>query len=200
MTRSLAEPRAVAPWSLPDLRRAVAAPRPVAPAATAVEAAEEAAYRRGFEDGCAARDAESARTVADAASAMAAAVEALARAAHETQARVGATVPALALAVSRHLIEREVQADPTIVDTLVRRALAMAPLTGTVTVRLHPGDLAAVQAAAPELPAAAGPRELKWVPDPSLHRGSCVVETPTAVVDGRVDRALLDLYDRLVHD
>ena len=67
--------------------------------------------------------------------------------------------------------------------------------------RLNPDDLAALgaghRAARAERP---GARRSQWVADPTLERGSFLVESPTRIVDGRIDAALRQLYERLDHD
>ena len=107
---------------------------------------------------------------------------------------------ALAIGIARHVVGVEFEADPQLVATLVARALAMAPLAGPVTLRLHPDDLEAIR----DLPlirdARPGTVELRWAADSSIVRGGCVLEGPTSVVDGRIDRIMLDIYERLAND
>ncbi|NOT07883.1 MAG: hypothetical protein HOP28_06720 [Gemmatimonadales bacterium] len=164
--------------------------------ASAAGALDEA-YRRGFADGASTLDAESEQQRDDAMEALGAALKGLSNVATEVRARLSANLSALALAVARQLLEREVEVDPTVVRGLVQKALAATPLAGVVTVRLHPADLSALGDPTAFRPPSGAPFELKWVADPTLMRGGCVVETPAAVVDGRVDHALLELYERL---
>ena len=97
-------------------------------------------------------------------------------------------------------MQRELDADPTILKDLVDKALTATPLAGAVTVRMHPADLAALGDLSSFQAPEGASFELTWVGDPQLMRGGCVVETPASVVDGRVDEALLDLYERLCRD
>jgi len=115
----------------------------------------------------------------------------------EVRDRLGANLPALALAVARHLVQREVMVDPSVMHDLVERALALTPLSGPVTVRLHPADLDALGDVTAFASSSGATLELKWVGDATILRGGCTVETAASVVDGRVDQALLDLYERL---
>jgi flagellar biosynthesis/type III secretory pathway protein FliH len=186
------------PIALPDfgvlLRR-----RPEPEGAPEDRAAQvEAAYQRGLSDGSALQ-ARSQREMDDAIAALGVAVEGLSSIAAEVRSRLGANLPALALAVARHLLQREIEADPGVMHRLVEQALAATPLSGSVTVRIHPEDLAAlgnVDALRP----AGSTIELSWIPDAALLRGGCVVESTTSVIDGRVDEALLSLYERLGHE
>ena len=107
---------------------------------------------------------------------------------------------ALAIAVAKHLIQREVTADPTIVSDLVQRALDLVPHDVTLEVRLNPEDLEVLQGRLDQLEVAGRPLHLQWMGDPSLDRGSFLLETPLRVVDGRTDEALRALYVRLDHD
>lgn len=109
-------------------------------------------------------------------------------------------VTALALAVARRLLDREVEADPEVVEELVRNALSHFPLDSAVRIRLNPHDLSAISQEGPEdrSPVAAG-REVRWIPDDTLARGGCVVEGPERIVDGRVETALERIYRKVSH-
>ena len=131
---------------------------------------------------------------------LAAVERALSSAADLLQQRFTESVNALAVGVARHVIGAEVSVDPQHVRLLVARALSLAPLDGPLTIHLHPDDLESVR----DLPAVRdgtpGRVELRWLADPSVLRGGCVVEGPASVVDGRIDRVLLDIYERLAND
>ena len=109
-------------------------------------------------------------------------------------------VYALALAVAKHLIQREVKAEPTIVRDLVEQALDLVPTDVALEVRLNPDDLAAIDDQLSRVGAGGRPLHAQWIADASLDRGSFLLETPLRVVDGRTDIALRSLYDRLSHD
>lgn len=109
---------------------------------------------------------------------------------------------ALAVAVARHLIGREVRQDASIVADLVRRALAEFPVDQPVRVRVHPLDLSAITAAtAPDgTPVEVAPaRDLTWLADPRVQRGGAMLEGRERVVDGRVDVALERAFRRLAN-
>lgn len=190
---------AIAPWHPPDLRTVAGSGRrgDVAPAGPTPE---EAAYQRGVEAGQAAAAAAHALAAEEARTALAAAVTALERTAQGLQARFTESVNALAVGIAWHLAEREFTADPAHMQQLVARALVLAPLAGPVTLRLHPDDLAALHRLPGVLDAVPATVELRWTADPSVGRGGCLLEGPASVVDGRLDRALLDIYERLSSD
>jgi flagellar assembly protein FliH len=186
----------VSAFAPPELRH-VAAPvaAPCAPPAPPTEMEE--AWQRGFAEGVASRDEDAERLRDDAVAALGAAIEGLSAVSREVRDRLGANLPALALAVARHLVQREVMVDPSVMHDLVARALALSPLSGPVTVRLHPADLDALGDVTAFGSSSGTSLDLKWTGDATILRGGCMVETAASVVDGRVDQALLDLYERL---
>lgn len=191
------EPSPVALWSLPDLGDPAGEPAAPPPEAPAGPAAEELAYQRGLEEG---------RRLAreDAAGTLLRGVEALRQAAQRLEAVVGEVVGAaqdnlhaLAVAVARQVVLREVATDPAVVRDLVRRALEAVPLAPPIEVRLHPDDLRALEGQL-DFPDATGrPLRIQWHGDPAVERGGCIVETPHRHVDGRLEVALRTLYERL---
>ncbi len=193
---SSAEPVAagVSPWTVPELR--AAAP---GTAAGMVESVADEAFSRGYAEGHAAAQAEAELRVAAAAGALRAAASGLDSAVFSMQSRLPSTVNALAVAIARHVIGHEVAADPEVMHRLLSRAIALAPLGGQVIVRVNPDDLALLRTAG-HMPDAVESIELVWTPDPSMGRGGCLVETPTSIIDGQLDRMLYDIYDRLGHD
>ncbi|MEI2719223.1 MAG: FliH/SctL family protein [Gemmatimonadales bacterium] len=185
-------------WQPPDLRT-VSAPS-VGGLPAAGPTVEEAAFQRGYAQGQAdyaeAREHELSHVVGGAR----AAVHALETAADTLRSQLATTVHALAIAIARHLVERELTQSPIDVQKLVEKALTLAPTSGPVVVRLNPGDLAALQEIGGTAALATTALELRWTGDATISRGSCLVETAASVIDGRVDRALLDLYERLGHE
>jgi len=160
------------------------------------EETRRTAWLAGHAAAMAERDAEAASALA--------ACQAAVRAMHDTVAQlrgqVSSTVHALSVAIARHLVERELAQDPASVQHLITKALSLAPMSGAVTVRLHPADLRSLQSLG-ALPSPPGVGvDLRWVPDETVVPGGCLVESPTAIVDGRIDRALLDIYEQISHD
>lgn len=158
------------------------------------------AHRTGWMEGHAAAMAERAVASEEMAAASQAAANALRTIAERLQGQFAASVNALSVAIARHLVERELTLDPTLLNDLVTRALALTPMSGTITVRMHPDDLVALNATGgiKELPDAGV--EVRWLADRDVSRGGCVVDGPHGIIDGRIDRALLDIYEQLSHD
>ena len=65
---------------------------------------------------------------------------------------------------------------------------------------MHPADLEALVPAIEQLALEGRVPAVQWVGDPALSRGSFMVDSPTRVVDGRLDTALRQLYERIDHD
>jgi flagellar biosynthesis/type III secretory pathway protein FliH len=85
--------------------------------------------------------------------------------------------------------------DPTLVAAIAARALEAARAgAGTVLLRVHPDDLAAVEAARPALAARlAAAAVLKIVADPTVDRAGCVVDTAAGRLDARLATQLAAL-------
>lgn len=120
--------------------------------------------------------------------------------AHEQKwlVNVEENLAAMAVTVARHLMHRELVADPSVVTDLVSRALKQFPNERRITVRLHPDDLAVLKDAtsAGQLEGAAE-REIRWQADPHIVRGGCLVDGRERVLDGRIDTALERAYRSL---
>lgn len=161
---------------------------------------EEEAWTRGHAAGRAEATDEANRTLKRAAGLLVSTAEALDAARLGVVRELEDAVYLLGLAIAKHLIQREVAADPAIVRDLVHRGLEAFPVGSRVEIHLHPEDLAALRSQF-ELPGRDGQaNDLQWIPDPAVERGGCTLETPHRIVDGRVDLALGDLYHRMRDD
>jgi flagellar biosynthesis/type III secretory pathway protein FliH len=188
-----AGPPDAAAWAPPDLgdgrRGAAGRGRP--------RTRDEEAFARGLAEGERVGEARAAQHLAPALAALYGVAQGLAEARERWERDRERDLEGLALAVARALLQREVSVEPAVVRDLVARALDLLPAESTVDVRLHPVDLAALASTLEELHAAGRGLTLQWIADDALERGSFVLETPARVVDGRVDVALRELYERL---
>ena len=186
-------------WPLPELAQGIAAGHATA-AAAASPSPEEDAYAQGHEAGRTEALSEANRTLKRAAGLLVSTAEALDAARLTVIRELEDSVYLLALAVAKQLIQREVAADPTIVRDLVQRGLEAFPVGSHVEIHLHPEDLSALRSQF-GLPSADGrATDLQWTADPSVERGGCTLETPHRVVDGRVDMAMKELFQRMRDD
>lgn len=97
-----------------------------------------------------------------------------------------------AVELAETLLGRELSDAPERGLDALRRVMSAAPESGTVTVRLHPDDLAALG----EVPAFPG-REVRLVPDPSLRPGDALADQGTTTVDARLSEAVRRVRDAL---
>ncbi len=105
---------------------------------------------------------------------------------------------ALATAIARAIIGRELKGSAEDVKSLVREAVSEFPITTSLRVRLNPADLTAISTPRGSDGTETGP-DVRWVPDPGIAIGGCVVEGPDAIVDGRVEKALDRIYTELIY-
>lgn len=158
------------------------------------------AWRRGYAEGREAAAEEARRELASAMSVLRAAVEDV----HASRSLWSSTLQdnlvVLAAGIARHIIDREVAADPGIFAEAVRRAVAAFPPDEPLRIRAHPADLDTLRRSE-TLPVAdvIGERGVRWVPDEGMVPGGCVVEGPDRILDGRVDEALIRVVRALAH-
>ena len=177
-------------------------PSPAPPNDTAQLAQQQAldeAYTQGFDAGReAGANAERAR-LQSAFATVAGLLDELRERETRWMERIEENLCALATAVGRQLFDAELQASPAHTAVLARRALTEFPIDQPVLIRVNPGDLASITAAAVadggQL--TVGRADTQWVPDPRVAPGGCVVEGRDRIIDGRVDTALERLYRRL---
>lgn len=152
-------------------------------------------YERGFAEGERLARAEHEPAVQALLAALGEAAEGIRTQEARWLANVEENIAALAVVVARHIVQREVTADPALLRTLVDGALAQFPVDHAVTVRVHPEELQAVRTLQGE--AGVPLPELRWVADPAVGRGGCLVEGRERILDGRLDVALERAYRAL---
>jgi flagellar assembly protein FliH len=181
----VARPRAARRAGAPENGRAKALSQAVARAAAV---ATERGFRDGHDAGYAAGHREGVRAARDETRA---AVAAIVGAAHDLERRAATdldaaaeTIALAALDLAESIIGRHVAttADPG-ADALAR-AMCLAP-TGSVTVRMHPADLALLDASV--LPPDG---RVTLVPDPGVERGGCVLLGGATTIDAQIGAAL----------
>ena len=146
-------------------------------------AADETALRVRFEEGRACGYAEGQAAMRSAAHESAARLTAaLVRERDRRDAAVEEELLALARAMTRLILRRELAHDAEALGTLVREALAQLPAVNTPPrVHLHPDDAAALTASM------APPEAERVVADASLERGDCRIEAGASIVDAGID-------------
>lgn len=106
-------------------------------------------------------------------------------------------ISALAVAIARHILSREVTVDRQATLDVVRQAIAEFSIDQPLTVRLHPADHAVIVPMLGDGDTAR--RSAEWIADARIAPGGCVVEGRERIIDGRVDAALERVYRRLTY-
>lgn len=168
--------------------------------AETLERALQDAYERGLDEG---RQAGALAEAGRLRGALQAVTSALATLQLESGRWVGnaeENIAALAVAVARQVIGREVASDKSSLADMVQQALGEFPVDQPVTLRINPADLQAIHAAfhamGDDSPIASR-KDSQWLPDARIAAGGCLIEGRDRIVDGRVDTALERLYRRL---
>lgn len=141
----------------------------------------EAGRREGREQGRAEVQAQAAR--------LRAVLDALEAPLNELDDAVVDSLTELALTIARHLVRREIHAEPGEIVAVVRQAAAELPVaTRRVRVVLAPADASIVRAAlgGDEV------EDARWeiIEDPSVQRGGCRIESEHSRIDATVERRL----------
>jgi len=102
----------------------------------------------------------------------------------------------LTTTIARHLIRRELKADPGEVVGVVREAISSLPIaTRNISLYLHPEDVTLVREA---LSLSGDGQSYKIIDDPALTRGGCRVITDTSQVDASIEKRLATLVTELM--
>lgn len=105
-----------------------------------------------------------------------------------------AQVEELTLALVDRILGPLAEADAGAVTRVAGRGLQILSDRETVTLRVNPDDLSALLEAKPRLlQSFDGIKKLTVLEDHSVPRGGCLVETPTAEIDARLDTQLQEL-------
>lgn len=161
------------------------ASRPAAPmSAGQIEQARKEGYAQGHEEGLRAGQQEIRKQVQRLEQLLVALQQPFA----ELDAAVEEQLSQLAMLVARHLVRRELKADPGQVIAVVREALAALPITSrTVRLHLHPEDAALVREAFSLNEEEA---HIQVLDDPVQSRGGCRVQTDNSQIDASVETRL----------
>jgi flagellar assembly protein FliH len=101
-------------------------------------------------------------------------------------AQVECEVVKLAVAVARKIVHREIQADPHVIQALVRVALGHVTEKSAVTIHLNPIDHNYLLEQGSEFSENGG-HDISLVADKSIERGGCLIRTECGDVDARIE-------------
>ena len=170
--------------------RAEAAPPPVAPnVEELVNQARQDGYQDGYRNGLAALESYKQTQAAQMAAYMSEQVGALASDFHHRleslEQQLAGRIAGVALELARQVVRSELKLNPELVVEVADQALgALLTSARQVLVRMNPEDHAMAQAQLTETLEARGAR---MVPDASVQRGGCLVESDIAVVDATIE-------------
>jgi len=154
-----------------------------------VNEARQSGYQDGYRNGLAALESYKQTQAAQMAAYMSDQVGALAADFHHRleslEQQLAGRIAGVALELARQVVRSELQQRPDVVVEVAEQALgALLASARQIVLRLNPDDHALAQAQLTEMLAARGAR---LVPDLSITRGGCVVESDIAVVDASVE-------------
>lgn len=161
----------------------------------------EEGYAKGEAAGRAAADAEYQRRAGELdqrARQFDAVLNALAQPLQQLDDEIEQQLVSLAFTIAKHVVRRELRADPAQVIAVIRETVGLLPLAQrNVRVHLHPLDAAVVRERLAEPQA-----ERAWtlVEDPVMSRGGCRVSTDTAQIDARLETRLMSVLNSLMGD
>lgn len=108
-----------------------------------------------------------------------------------TQREIREDLRVLAVRIAERILGRELAQNPDVVLDLVGEALSQAGAPREVVVRCHPDDLKALERGRPRLiERCARAHAVVFRTDPTIARGSCVVETELGTIDARLPTQL----------
>lgn len=172
---------------------AKAAEAPPAPPAPDVEElvreARQTGYQDGYRNGLAALESYKQTQAAQMAAYMSDQVGVLASDFHQRleslEQQLAGRIAGVALELARQVVRSELKQNPEVVVDVAEQALTtLLASARQIVLRLNPDDHGMAQAQLSELLAVRGAR---MVPDASITRGGCVVESDIAVVDASVE-------------
>lgn len=90
------------------------------------------------------------------------------------------------LKLARHVVQRELETNPQLIEKIVADLLEEAGECAGMTVRLNPGDYEFLEKRA-GLALCEGRKRLTIKPDGSLERGGCVLESEVQLLDASIE-------------
>jgi len=189
--RPLSEEEEVLSWQAPPLSNPTVGGDGGMPLLTAdeIEAIQRQAWNEGYEEGRQAGLQAAERESAERIATLDRMLQEMARPLDELDERVEEELVALATAVARQLIRREVKTDPAQIVGVIREGIKLLPVAaGNIRLELHPDDAALVR----ELLNLGEGEERSWHihEDPTLTRGGCRISNDTSRIDATLENRI----------
>ena len=151
----------------------------------ALRAARETGYQDGYRDGLVALEGFKQSFAAQTTRQIGVLLQSLAAELAELQQDMARTLAVTATHLARQIVRTELTTQPQLVASVATEALNTLLLSAQhITLRVHPDDHALVAQGAAEGLAARGARLL---PDASLARGGCLVDSDIGVIDATLE-------------
>ncbi|QNK02578.1 flagellar assembly protein FliH [Dyella telluris] len=187
-------------WLPPEVGEPVVAPEPAPvepvqqqPTVRELEALEQQARDEGYAAGHEQGMAEARAVLQERMQRLDELLESAARPLRSMDDMVELELTRLAMTVARQVVAHELRVTPDLVVEAVRQAaLALPSASGNLRVRLHPDDLALLRTL--------DMVESHWqlMPDPSLQRGDCLLESERSRLDARIETRLAAVVDAVL--
>jgi flagellar assembly protein FliH len=192
ITKSAAEAAAV--WTAPDMTDPAVNQK--LPTVSGLADLQTEAYQEAFEQGLAeGRDAGHAEARAQV-ERLTAMFHDLARPFEVLDVEVERELLALAMALARQIVRRELKTDPTQIIGIIREAIAALPVSARdVRVHLHPEDAGVVR---DNLAPTESERAWTMIEDPVMARGGCQITTSNSRIDARLETRLASILSELL--
>jgi flagellar assembly protein FliH len=173
--------------------------RAIAEAAEATAQARVAeAMRAGWDQGYAAGLEQAQQAQAATTARLAALIHGAAVAQEESLRNLDEAVVALALALTRQIVQHEVQIAPETILQVARAALRELSAEAEVVIRAHPGDVALLESRRHQLDLPASV-SVSVVADTDVAPGGCLIESGVGRVDATIDTQL-ERIGALLHE
>jgi len=159
-------------------------------------AAQQEGYETGRKEGLAAAEKQIQAELQTSRSTLQNVINSLTKPLDDVDAAVEQELVALAFAIARQIIRRELKTSPGEVVAVVREALGALPAAvRKVTIYLHPDDAVLVREALN-----AGSEEFSWRlhEDARMTRGGCQIQTEHSQIDATVEKRLAAIASRVL--
>ena len=178
-----------------DPREAAALQTRVAELEREMERREQAAFRKGLEQGRAAAGQEAAAQLKPVLERFALTINELSSHRRQLRREAETDLVKLAIAIARRVLRREMTTDPDAMLGLVRAALEKLEGREIERVRVHPADAEAVKQ---HLERARTAGRFEVIPEPRLERGAAIFETSRGSLDASVETQLDEIQRGLI--
>lgn len=111
------------------------------------------------------------------------------------------TAVRLAAAIAHRLINRHLELDPNGSKEMLRNALQLAAGSPQIRLRLHPEDAVRLgEYGADVVRAMASCGQAQVIPDASLSRGGCIIDTQHGTIDAQIETLLQRIVSELLEN